>query len=233
MAVDPSKVATIKSITITRLELPEYTYLGRDGESAAKHAGVAVSYYALGVFGLAVGDAVRTKSEQPYRDAIKSALDGSKPSFEATLNSKLEEALSQRGIKTSWISAPPKLPDNSGYDLTNTDATTDFVIELFPFAAGFSFEKGASHPNVDIRWRLLKRYPSGKLIETNRGTVFYDATFNLGNPTSVQIPANNEYAFRGHVTDLKAHGEKPAIAMRLIAEQVAKITAERALPIAK
>jgi hypothetical protein len=233
VAVDPSKVASVKAITVTRLELPEYTYLGRDGEAALKNLGVTATTYGLGLFAGVIGESARIKSEQPYRDAIKLALDTSEPSFASALNAKLEAFLNQRGIAVNWIPAPPKLADNSGYDLANTDAVTDYVIEVFPFATGFSYEKATSNPNVDMRWRLLKRYPSGKLIETNRGTVFYDATLGLGSPSSVRIPVNAEYSFPGHVTELKKHGDKPAIAMRAIAEEVARVTAERALPVAR
>lgn len=230
MAVDPAKVAEVKTVTITRLELPEYSYLGRDAEAFAKNLGVAATTYGLGLVGGVFVEAARIKSEQPYRDAIRAALIDHQPGFDAALNAKLEETFSQRGIKVIWMTAPSRLADNSGYDFALSDATTDYVIEVFPFSAGFSYEKKASSPNVDIRWRLLKRYPGGKLIESNRGTVFYDAVLSIGNPSSVQIPTNPEYAFTGPVTDLKNHAGKPAMAMRAIAEQVAKITAERALP---
>jgi len=230
MAVDPSKIADVKTVTITRLQLPEYSYLGRDAEAFAKNLGVAATTYGLGLFGGVLGEAARIKSEQPYRDAIRAALIDHPPSFDVALNTKLEEVLSQRGIKVVWMSSPPRLPDNSGYDFANADSETDYVIEVFPFSAGFSYEKKTSNPHVDIRWRLLKRYPGGKLIESNRGTVFYDAALSIGNPSSVQIPTSAEYAFTGHVTELKNHADKPAMAMQAIAEQVARITAERALP---
>jgi|GEM_PF-3570547 len=230
MAVDPAKIADVKTVTITRLALPEYSYLGRDAEALAKNLGVTATAYGLGMVGFVFADAARIKSEQPYRDAIRAALIDHPPGFDIALNTKLEEVLSQRGIKVVWTSPPPRLPDNSGYDFANADAATDYVIELFPFSAGFSYEKKTSNPHVDVRWRLLKRYPGGKIIESNRGTVFYDAGQSIGNPSSVQIATNTEYAFAGHVTELKNHADKPAMAMRAIAEQVARITAERALP---
>jgi hypothetical protein len=231
--VDPNKISEVKKVTITKLDLPEYTYLGRDGTAAAKHAGVAASYYAFGVIGLAVGDAIRAQSEQPFRDAIGKSLRQHTPTFENTVQTTIEQKLSQRGITVTWIAPPSKLPDNSGYDLATADADTDLVVELFPFAAGFSFEKGKSNPNLDIRWRLLKRYPNGRLIETNRGTVFYDATINIGGLSSVQIPTNLDYAFDGHVLELGKHGDKPAIAMRELGVRLAQIVIERALPVSQ
>lgn len=231
--VDPNQIAQVKKVTITRLDLPEYSYLGRDGTAAAKQVGVAAGYYAFGLLGLAVGDAIRSQSEQPYREAIGKALRQHPPTLEQRVQTTIEENLAKRGIEVTWIAPPPKLPDNSGYDLSTADAGTDYVIELFPFAAGFSFEKGKSNPNLDIRWRLMKRYPSGRLIETNRGSVFYDATLNIGGPASVQIPTNPDYAFDGHVSELGKHGEKPAVAMRDLGTRLAQLVIERALPTAQ
>ncbi|MFO1342011.1 MAG: hypothetical protein U1F05_02565 [Burkholderiales bacterium] len=59
VAVNPSAVESVKAVTITRLALPEYSYMGRDMEASAKRVGVVGGYYALGVFGLAVGDAIK------------------------------------------------------------------------------------------------------------------------------------------------------------------------------
>lgn len=233
MAVDHSQTKQIKTITITRVAIPEYSYSGRDTAAFGRAAGTAVAAYAFGVFGAVGGDIARAQMEEPFRKAIRDALDAYQPNFATSLNNAVETAFAARGVKVEWISGLPRLPDDSGYDLANADANTDFLVELYPFVTGFSYGKEVSEPVVDIRWRLFKRYGGGKYIESNRNTVYYDGLVDIGSPGSVRLPVNAEYRFPGHVNALRLQGEKPAIAMRAIASQIGEIVAEKIVPAGK
>jgi hypothetical protein len=230
--VDPLTVSKFKSISVTRVELPEYSYVGLDGEAAAKSAGVIVGYFAFGVFGLAAGDVMRAQSEQPYRTAIRDALATDQPNFERTINQQLDAGLKARGANTSFISPPPRLPDNSGYDYANASTDADAVLEIYPLVVGFSYQSGEAAPMIDIRWRLLARYPNGKLIETNRGSVVHRNTQTVVGQVGDAIPPNPAYKFKGHVSELKTHGERPRLAMQELATQAARVIVERAYPVA-
>ena len=229
--VDPASAAKIKSFTITRLELPEYTYLGLDGEAAAKSVGVIAGYAAFGVLGLAASDVIRAKSEQPYRDAIRDALANRGPTFEETLNKRVETELKARGARVTFIAPPPRLADNSGYEYANADFDSDAVLEIYPLQAGFSYQNDSAAPIIDIRWRILVRYPNGKLIETNRGSVVHRNTKSVIGQIGEAIPANAAYQFKGHVTELKLHGDKPHQAMQELALLVANSLVGRAYPL--
>ncbi len=229
--VDPSSAAKIKSFTVTRVQLPEYSYLGLDGEAAAKSAGVLVGYAAFGVLGLAAGDIAKAKSEQPYREAIREALANRSPSFEQTINQGVEAEIKSRGASVAFISPPPRLADNSGYDYDGADFRSDALLELYPLQAGFSYQNEEAAPIIDIRWRILLRYPNGKLIETNRGSVVHRNTKSFIGQIGDAIPANPAYLFKGHVTDLKTHGDKPHLAMQELAVRVSKMIVERAYPL--
>lgn len=229
--VDPAAVAKFKTLAVTRVELPEYSYIGLDGEAAAKSVGVVAGYYAFGVFGLAVGDVMRAKSEQPYRDAIRDALGAYQPNFERTINQQVQAGLKARGASITFMAPPPRLSDNSGYDYGNAGTDADAVLEIFPLQVGFSYQNGEAAPMIDIRWRLLARYPNGKLIETNRGSVVHRNTKAVLGQIGDAIPANSAYQFKGHVSELKSHGDKPHLAMQELATRTASMIVERAYPV--
>ncbi len=229
--VDPAAAAKIKSFTVTRLVLPEYSYVGIDGESAAKSAGVLVGYAAFGILGLAASDAIRAKSEQPYRDAIRDALANRGSSFEQVLNQSIEAELKSRGARVAFIAPPPRMADNSGYDFGNADYGSDAVLELYPLVVGFSYQNNEAAPVIDIRWRILVRYPNGSLIETNRGSVVHRNTKSVIVQIGESIPSNAAYRFTGHVTELKTHGDKPNQAMQELAHRVSSMIVERAYPL--
>ena len=229
--VDPATASKIKSFTVTRLELPEYSYVGIDGEAAAKSAGVLVGYAAFGVLGFAAADAIKAKSEQPHRNAIRDALANHGPSFEQTLNQRVEAELKLRGASVTFIAPPPRMPDNSGYDFGNADFSSDAVLELYPLMVGFSYQNQQAAPIVDIRWRILVRYPNGQLIETNRGSVVHRNTKSVIGQIGEAIPSNSAYLFKGHVTDLKSHGDKPHQVMQELALRVSGMIVERAYPL--
>jgi len=230
--VDPAAAAKIKSITVTRVVLPEYSYLGLDGEAAAKSAGVVAGYVAFGVLGLAAGDTIRAQTEAPYRAAIKGALSvGNQPSFDQVMNQEVEKELKARGVHALFVPPPPRLLDDSGYDFTSTTVDGDILLEIYPLQVGFSYQSGNAAPMVDVRWRLLAKYPGGKLVETHRGSVVHRNTKTLGGPIGEAIPANPEYLFKGQVTDLRAHGEKPIRAMQELASRTAHMIVERAHPV--
>jgi hypothetical protein len=231
--VDPAATSKIKSVSITKVYFPEYSYFGRDGEAAAKSLGVAASAYAFGVFGMVAGEVAKSKSEQPYRDAIRMALSGKGPEFAEVVDQNIVQLLQSRGIRTTLVAAPPKLADNSGYDFGNSDSSEDYTLELFPYSIGFAYGKETSTPYVDLRWRLLRRYPNGKLIEAYRGSVYYsDPQLTLA-PNGVLLPVKPEYRFAGHMTSLSSHADRPAVAMRELAKSVADTVIERAFPQAK
>ena len=167
--IDQSVAAKIKSVTVTKMYLPEYTYTGRDNEALAFAGASAVGAYAFGVFGMVAADVAKNRAELPYRQAIKAALSESGPSFAEVVDLKIADNLAARGIRANFISAPPKASDNSGYDFANADFADQYALELMPFAAGFAQEPQLSTPMVDVRWRLLERYPNGRLIEVARG----------------------------------------------------------------
>lgn len=229
--VDPKAAAKIKSFTVTRLVLPEYSYVGLDGEAAAKSAGVLVGYAAFGILGLAASDVIKAKSEQPYRDAIRDALANREPSFEQALSQSVEAELKSRGALVTFMAPPPRMPDNSGYDFGNADFNSDAVLELYPLIAGFSYQNQEAAPIIDIRWRILVRYPNGKLIETSRGSVVHRNTKSVIGQIGESIPSNPAYLFKGHVTDLKTHGDKPHQAMQELALRISRMTVERAYPL--
>ena len=224
--VDQATAAKIKSVTITKLYLSEYTYFGRDGEAAAKSLGTAAVGYAFGVFGIAAAEAARAKSEQPYRDAIKAAVSKEGVGFGDIVDARVGDLLKAKGIRATFIAPPPRTSE--GFDYGNIDTNDNYVLELLPFAAGFTYGKEASTPSVDIRWRLLERYPGGRLIEIFRGSIYYSHYPLLGAKNSVQVPMDTAHRFPGHVTDLAKHGEAPSKAMRQIAENVATAIVEKA-----
>jgi hypothetical protein len=229
-AVDPGQTRQMKTVTVTRFSIPEYAYVGRDGAAVGQALSTVAAAYAFGVFGAVGSDIARSKMEEPFRKAIKEALDPHSPDFATATAASIENSFAARGVKVNWVGNLSRLSDNSGYDLSLVDADTDFLVELFPFTTGFSYSKEACDPIVDMRWRLLKRYAIGKYVETNRGTVYYDALIGAGSPGSVRLPVNSDYRFPGHANALRLHGDKPAIAMRAIGTQLGEVIAEKVMP---
>lgn len=232
VAVDTTQTRQMKTVTVTRVVIPEYSYVGRDTAAVGQALGTAAAAYALGVFGAVGSDIARTKMEEPYRKAISEAIDAFPPGFAAATSASIENAFLSRGVKVNWVGNLVRLTDNSGYDLSVVDADTDFLIELFPFVTGFSYSKEACEPVVDMRWRLLKRYANGKYIETNRGTVYYDPIVSVGSAGSVRLPVIPEYRYPGHTNGLRLHGEKPAAALRAIGTQIGEVVVEKIIPTA-
>lgn len=234
MAVDPTAVANIKSVTVVQLQVPEYNYAGGGVEGAAKSMGIAAAAYGFGGLGIVASGIAISKLEQPHREAIRDALAPYRPSFATAFNQELEATLTKRGIATIWIPPPAMLADNSAYDLSAANIDTDYVIELFPSFVGFVYDGSASRPNINVRWRLIKRYPGGKFIETNRGYIIYQSTASetTSLPSIAQVPHVSEYLYAGHVNKLADYGEAPPAALRDIARKAAQLTAQRTLPAA-
>lgn len=234
VSVNPSDVANIKKITVIELQVPEYHYRADGVDGVAKAVGMGAAVYGFGAIGGVIGSVAVAKMEQPYRDAIRDALAPHGPSFMTTFNNEIESALKARGIVTAWTKPPELLADGSGYDLAGAGFDSDYLIELLPVGVGFGYDDQASYPSVNVRWRLIRRYPGDKFIETNRGYVLYH---KVGMPAATipavaQVAPVAEYRFPGPVNHLSKYGEAPAVAMRSIARDAARLTAQRALPVA-